>query len=597
MAKKDTIKKNKSTKKSSFNILALPKNIISEIAILIKSIGVGVFGVVDMIISFIVSFCSYLIWGVKNIIEAIWNFCFKSIWGEIYILAVSIYEGAKYIITISFYDLPLFLYNKCSKYVYDVYNYIKRYIETIKEKIEKEKKEETQTLSQKLENYIKEKYENLSFVKAAREKKEASLIILTINPNGNDAVRTETKQTYRYLARNKDGKLVKGYFAALSRLDVYSYLIDEGMTVYEIVTNWAINFFHTESSSIKKKMKNKDLVFWLAQLSTYIKAGIPLTDAVKVLAEQDKRKKYKSVYDAVIYELTMGETFSEALNKQGNVFPALLVNMIKSAEMIGNIEGTLDEMSAYYQEVEDTKRAVVSALAYPCIVLIFAIAIVVFMLVYIVPQFVDVYESMNAELNPVTVITLNISAFLQNEYMKIIEIILAIVVIYTYLYKKVKAFRAMMQHIFMKLPIIGNLIIYKEISLFARTFATLNKNNVLLTDSIDILGKITSNEIYKGIMYRTINNLLKGEKMSETFKDNWAVPQVAYYMILTGESTGELAEMLDKVGDYYQKLQKNSVNMIKTFIEPIMIIFLALIVGFILIAIVVPMFGMYSTIS
>ena len=600
MAKKDTIKKNESTKKSkksSFNILTLPKNIISEIVILIKSVGVGIFGVVDMIISFIVSFCSYLIWGVKNIIEVIWNFCFKSIWGEIYILAVSIYEGAKYILTISFYDLPLFIYNKCSKYVYDVYNYTKRYIETIKEKIEKEKKEETQTLSQKLENYIKEKYENLSFVKAAREKKEASLIILTINPNGNDAVRTEAKQTYRYLARNKDGKLVKGYFAALSRLDVYSYLIDEGMTVYEIVTNWAINFFHTESSSIKKKMKNKDLVFWLAQLSTYIKAGIPLTDAVKVLAEQDKRKKYKSVYDAVIYELIMGETFSEALNKQGNVFPALLVNMIKSAEMIGNIEGTLDEMSAYYQEVEDTKRAVISALAYPCIVLIFAIAIVVFMLVYIVPQFVDVYESMNAELNPVTIITLNISAFLQNEYMKIIEVILAVVVIYTYLYKKVKAFRAMMQHIFMKLPVIGNLIIYKEISLFARTFATLNKNNVLLTDSIDILGKITSNEIYKGIMYRTINNLLKGEKMSETFKDNWAVPQVAYYMILTGESTGELAAMLDKVGDYYQKLQKNSVNMLKTFIEPIMIIFLALIVGFILIAIVVPMFGMYSKIS
>ena len=503
----------------------------------------------------------------------------------------------RHTLSIAFYDLPLFLYNKCSKYVYDTYNYIKRYIDKLKEKLEKEKKEETQTLSQKLENYIKEKYENLSFVKAAREKREASLIILTINPNGDDAVRTEAKKTYRYLARNKEGKLVKGYFAALSRLDVYSYLIDEGMTVYEIVTNWAINFFHTESSSIKKKMKNKDLVFWLAQLSTYIKAGIPLTDAVKVLAEQDKRKKYKSVYDAVIYELTMGETFSEALNKQGNVFPALLINMIKSAEMIGNIEGTLDEMSAYYQEVEDTKRAVISALAYPCIVLIFAIAIVVFMLVYIVPQFVDVYESMNAELNPVTVVTLNISAFLQNEYMKIIESVLAVIVIYTYLYKKVKAFRAMMQTIFMKLPIVGNLIIYKEISLFARTFATLNKNNVLLTDSIDILGKITSNEVYKGIMYRTINNLLKGEKMSETFKDNWAVPQVAYYMILTGESTGELATMLDKVGDYYQKLQKNSVNMIKTFIEPIMIIFLAVIVGFILIAIVVPMFGMYSTIS
>lgn len=604
MAKKGTIKKKKTikqakpkAKKSSFNIIAIPKIIVTEIIVLIRSVGVGIFGTIDIIISFIVSFFSYLIWGIKNIIEGIWEYFFKRIWLEIYALFNALYEGARYTLSIIFYDFPMFVYNKCSKTVYDIYNKIKRRIEILKDVYKKEKTEETKTLSQKIEEYLKEKYENLSFVKAARERKEASLIIMTVNPNGDDAVRTEAKQTYRYLAKNKEGKLVKGYFAALSKLDVYSYLIDEGMTVYEIETNWAINFFHTESSSIKKKMKTKDLVFWLAQLSTYIKAGIPLTDAVKVLAEQDKRKKYKSVYDAVIYELTMGETFSESLNKQGKVFPALLINMIKSAEMIGNIEGTLDEMSAYYQEVEDTKRAVVSALAYPCIVLVFAIAIVVFMLTYIVPQFVDVYESMNAELNQVTVITLNISAFLQNEYMTIIEVVVATILIYTYLYKKVKAFRAMMQHIFMKLPVVGNLIIYKEISLFARTFATLNKNNVLLTDSIDILGKITSNEIYKSIMYRTVNNLLKGEKMSETFKDNWAVPQVAYYMILTGESTGELATMLDKVGDYYQKMQKNSVNMIKTFIEPIMIIFLALIVGFILIAIVVPMFGMYSTLS
>ncbi len=601
MAKKVTNKKKKTTsaskKKSSFNILSLPKLIITELIALIKSAGVGIFSIFDMIISFIVSFVSYLGWGIKNIIETIWNILFKKIWIELYALIMSMYNGCIYILTLVFHDFPMFIYNKCSKTVYDIYNRIKRRIEILKDSVKKEQAEETKTLSQRLEEYIKDKYENLSFVKAAREKKEASLIIMTVNPNGDDAVRSEVKQTYRYLARNKNGKLVKGYFAALSKLDVYSYLIDEGMTVYEIETNWAINFFHTESSSLKRKMKNKDLVFWLAQLSTYIKAGIPLTDAVKILAEQDKRKKYKSVYDSVIYELTMGEPFSEALNKQGKVFPALLVNMVKSAEMIGDIEGTLDEMSAYYQEAEDTKRAVYSALAYPCIVLVFAIAIVIFMLTYIVPQFVGVYESMNAELNPVTIITLNISAFLKNEYMTIIELTLAIVVLYIYLYKKVKAFRALMQTIFMKLPVVGDLIIYKEMALFARTFATLNKNNVLLTDSIDILGKITSNEIYKGIMYRTINNLLKGEKMSETFKDNWAVPQVAYYMILTGESTGELSTMLDKVGDYYTKLEKNSVNMIKTFIEPIMIVLLAVIVGFILIAIVVPMFGMYDTIS
>ena len=300
---------------------------------------------------------------------------------------------------------------------------------------------------------------------------------------------------------------------------------------------------------------------------------------------------------SLIYELTMGESFSDSLNKQGNVFPALLVNMIKSAELIGNIEDTLDEMAEYYQEVEDTKRAVISAMAYPCVVLLFAIGIVIFMLTYIVPQFVGIYKSMNAELNIVTIITLNISAFLRTQYGKIIIVLVVIVVSYIILYKNVKAFRTFMQTIFMKLPVVGNILVYKEMSLFARTFATLQKNNVLLTDSIDILAKITNNEIYKSIMSRTINNLIKGEKMSKSFKDNWAIPDVAYYMILTGESTGELANMLEKIGDYYQKLEKNSVNMIKTFIEPVLIVFLAVVVGFILIAVVVPMFGIYSTIS
>ena len=149
----------------------------------------------------------------------------------------------------------------------------------------------------------------------------------------------------------------------------------------------------------------------------------------------------------------------------------------------------------------------------------------------------------------------------------------------------------------MHLPVIGKLIVAKELNLFARTFASLQKNNVLLTDSIDILAKITNNEIYRDLMLRTINNLIKGNKMSDTFSNHWAIPEIASFMIQTGESTGELAEMLDKVADYYQKEQKNTVGSIKTFIEPIMIVSLAVVVGFILVAILVPMFDVYSTVQ
>ena len=149
----------------------------------------------------------------------------------------------------------------------------------------------------------------------------------------------------------------------------------------------------------------------------------------------------------------------------------------------------------------------------------------------------------------------------------------------------------------MHLPIVGKLIIAKELNLFSRTFASLQKNNVLLTDSIDILAKITNNEIYRDLMLRTINNLIKGNKMSDTFSNHWAIPEIASFMIQTGESTGELAEMLDKVADYYQKEQRNTVGAIKTFIEPAMIISLAVVVGFILVAILVPMFDVYSTVQ
>ena len=438
-------------------------------------------------------------------------------------------------------------------------------------------------------------------IKSKKTKKskidESKLVEIKIDPDGPDAVKSDKKQTYRYLARNKEGVIIKDYFSAHSKYDVYSYLVDQGMTVYNIETNSMINFFRKESPVGAVKMKTKDLIFWLTQLSTYIKAGIPLADAVKILAQQDKRKKYKPIYDSLIYELTMGETFSDALAKQGAAFPQLLVNMIKSAEMIGKIEDTLDEMADYYQDIEDTKKAVISAITYPSIVLIFAIGVITFMLVYIIPKFKDVFVSMGAEIPAITQFALNLSAFITNNYMMIIGVIIGAVVLFIFAFKKIKSFKVLMQKLSMRLPVIGKLVIAKEMSMFASTFATLTKNSVMLTDCMEILSKITSNEIYKDIMNRTIDNLIKGDKMSETFKDHWAVPDLAFYMILTGENTGELGNMLEKVGEYYLKEEKNLVGQIKTFIEPAMILFLAVAVGFIVISVLVPMFGMYQTVA
>jgi len=381
----------------------------------------------------------------------------------------------------------------------------------------------------------------------------------------------------------------------LSKLDINSFLVNEGYTVYSIKTSPMINFLFKESSFGSPKMSTKELIFWLTQLSTYLKAGITLNDAVKILSKQMASKKSKArAFQSMSYELTLGASFSSALEKQGNMFPPLLINMIKAAEASGTLIETLEDMANYYTEVDETKKQMKSAMTYPLIISIFAFAVVAFILVFIIPKFVEIYEKNNIELNGITAFIINLSHFLQNNIFTILLLIVIAVIVLIVAYKNVKAFRRSMQTMMMKIPVVKDIIIYNELAIFTKTFASLLRNNVFITESIDILSKITNNEIYKSILYRTINNIVKGEKISEAFKDHWAVPDVAYFMIVTGESTGELDNMMQKVSEYYQGLHRNVVNNLKSFIEPILISFLAIVVGGIIIAVIIPMFGMYE---
>ncbi len=293
----------------------------------------------------------------------------------------------------------------------------------------------------------------------------------------------------------------------------------------------------------------------------------------------------------------MGESFSRALEKQGNVFPNLLVNMIKAAEATGELEETLTDMADYYNETEKTRKQMASAMTYPIIVLVFALGVVIFIMLYVIPQFTKIYTQSGIEVKGMTLAIVNISLFLRNNWPYLLIGIVGVIFIISLLYKNVKAFRLTFQTFLMNFPVIGKIIIYKEMTIFTKTFASLLKNNVYITESIDILSRITRNEIYRDIMFRTITNIAKGDKISDAFKDHWAIPEIAYYMIVTGESTGELAQMMQNVSNYYQEMHRNAVNGVKTLIEPVLIIFLATIVGVVILAVVIPMFDLYNTIQ
>lgn len=442
------------------------------------------------------------------------------------------------------------------------------------------------TFSEKLKRI----YEKLTYNKKEALELEAKKSVLNeqFKDKKGETVRLSRPLLFEYTARNPKGELEKSTIEALSRVDVHSFLLAEGYEVYDIkAAKSSPNLF-------TYKIKRSRLIFYLSQLSAYLKSGIALAEAVKILDDQAKNINEKKTWRAVYYDLSMGDVLSLAMEKRGETFPRLLINMIKTAEMTGNLPETLDDMVDYYTESESTKKQMKSAMMYPAVVTVFAALVVTFILMWVVPQFVDIYADLGSDLPAITVAVIAISDFLKNYLIFILIAIILVILLYLYLYKNVKAFRKQMQTFAMHLPIFGNIIIYNEITIFAKTFANLINHNVFITDSIDVLSKITDNEIYKKLIFDTAKNLTKGEPISKAFKDHWAFPNIAYQMLITGEKTGRLGPMMERVSNYYQEQHRTIINQMKTLIEPVMIVTLALIVGGILLAVIIPMYSMYD---
>ena len=408
-----------------------------------------------------------------------------------------------------------------------------------------------------------------------------------------EVIKEEPLFSYRYKAKGVNGKELTGTMEGSSIDDVKNFLTNEGYEIIEINPRKTYDV----DINIGGKFGSAELSFTLTQLSTYIKAGISLIDSVRILEKQAEKPEHRKVYQKMVYELLKGESLSVAMQKQQDKFPKLLVNMVKTSELTGDLTSVLDDMAEYYTSKEETKKTMISAMTYPVIVILIAICVVVFILTSIVPKFVDMYSANDAKIPALTQAIMSISNFLTQHYIILILIIGGIVGTFIFLFKHVQTFRKNTQIVMMHVPVLSKIIIYNEVYNFTKTFASLLNHGVFITDSMEILAKITNNEVYKELINRTIINLNKGANISDSFKGSWAFPVAAYEMIVTGESTGQLGLMMEKVANYYQTLHKNIVKQLQSLLEPMMIVFLAVIVGIILLSVMMPMFDVYSKIQ
>lgn len=434
-------------------------------------------------------------------------------------------------------------------------------------------------------------------MKTERENLKSERIVLD-EYNDDDYKQYQNKKVaFKYVAKNRQGKKVEGYFYSFTKQDVYYFLKSEDLEVISVKTNKFIQFMN---KSVKKssRIKTKELVFMLTEMSTYLKSGIPLSETIGIMIKETRNKTYKNILREMRYDLNTGDSLSKAMENRGNAFPPILINMVKTAEMTGGLSESLDDMAIYFGEIEETRRQMISVLTYPTLIFVFTIAVVMFIMVYVIPKFVDIYATMDSTKIPAfTQFVMNVSQFFQNNLTYILLIIIVILIIFMLMYRRIKIFRKFFQKIGMRLPFIGNIMIYNEVTVFSKTFATLLRHDVYITDSMSILNQLTNNEVYHELIDKSIENLKKGEKISAAFRDQWAFPIPAYEMIVAGERTGKLADMMEQVGAYYRGLHKTSILRLKSLIEPIVIVVLAILVGAIILAVVVPMFSMYESVQ
>lgn len=399
---------------------------------------------------------------------------------------------------------------------------------------------------------------------------------------------------YKYIGRTKTGAPAKGTIDAANKNVAITKLREKGINPRELTESKSI--LHMELSLGGAKVKNEDFVIYCRQFATLIRAGVSIVEATNILARQSTSKPLKKALEQIEDDIRTGLPFSEATLKHPKVFPALFTNMMRSGEATGNIDETLERLANTFEKQYNLKKKIQSTLTYPAVLLVITIFVVFFLLIFIVPTFVSTFEEMDAELPWITVFTVALSKWLQSFWWLVIGLVLIVIVVFRFLYKNNKDFNYGVHYAVLKMPIFGQLLQKSVIARLMRTLSSLFSSAVPILQALTISHKVVGNPVVGKVVLEARASLEKGSSLTEPLEKSWLFPPLVTSMTSIGESTGSLDYMLEKIADFYEAEVDRAVDTIKSLIEPMMILFLAVIVGFIVAAIMMPMFSLYEQI-
>lgn len=403
-------------------------------------------------------------------------------------------------------------------------------------------------------------------------------------------------ETFSYTAVGADGKEKKGSIVAETREDAARSLKDQGLLPMSIGKQSALDKDINFSFGKKKGVKVRDLSVFCRQFSSIIKAGVNVINALNMMSEQTENKKLKAAIKNVQSNVEKGETLSSAMRSEGDIFPSLLVSMVAAGEASGSLETAIERMAIQFEKDAKISGMVKKAMIYPIILIVVMIGVVIAMMMFVIPNFMDMFEGLDAEMPFMTVMVINMSNFILDKWWLLILIVVGIVFAYKSYYKT-DAGRHVIDRIKIKIPVFGVLTVKTACARFSRIMSTLLSAGMPMISAIEIAAGTMDNVLFRDALQKVRSGVALGMGFSQQIGVTRLFPAMLVHMVGIGEETGNIEDMLTNVANYYDEEVELATQSVTALMEPMIIIVMAVVVGALVLAIYQPMITLYSTLG
>jgi type IV pilus assembly protein PilC len=397
---------------------------------------------------------------------------------------------------------------------------------------------------------------------------------------------------FKYLATTETGSKTRGVATATSLKTAMAGLVEQGFTVSQLKPKRSVLKFEIT----KEKLPQGELMHFSRQLSAFVRAGIPLIEALEVIEEEADDKTLRMVLQGVRESLITGDTFSEALRPYETLFPKFYVDMVRAAELTGSLDDVLSELSGYIKRDLEARNKIKSALVYPLVILVMAIGTVIVLSTFVLPRFKTFFQGFHATLPLPTRMLISFTDFVSNDWLYIIGVLFLVIAIPMALVRTPQGRRAK-DRLVLRLPILGEVILFAIVERFCRLLATMMQAGVPLPEAMGVLGDATKNVVFQEGLANVHGAMMRGEGLARPMSDTKLFPGAVIQMIKVGENTGTLNEQLAVGSDYYGEELEYKIQRLTSLFEPAVIIFMGFAVGFVAVALISAMYGIYKQVQ